>query len=110
MSYNLFLGIILLVAVILILIVMIQNPKEGGLSSSFGGGGAQSLGGVQNTNNFLDKTTWTLAISLFALILLSNFSIDRGENKGPILKETLNGIEATTPAPVTPDTTKETEQ
>ena len=70
MSYNLFLVIILLVAVILILIIMVQNPKGGGLSSSFGGGGAQSLGGVQNTNNFLDKTTWTLAISLFALILL----------------------------------------
>ena len=55
MSYNLFLGVILLVAVILILIVMVQNPKGGGLSSSFGGGGAQSLGGVQNTNNFLDR-------------------------------------------------------
>ncbi|MDB4166949.1 preprotein translocase subunit SecG [Polaribacter sp.] len=110
MSYNLFLGIILLVAVILILIVMVQNPKGGGLSSSFGGGGAQSLGGVQNTNNFLDKTTWTLAISMFALILLSNFSIDRGGDKGPILKETLNGIEATTPAPDAPDTTQESEQ
>ena len=61
MSYNLFLAVILLVAVILILIVMVQNPKGGGLSSSFGGGGAQSLGGVQNTNNFLDRTTWTLS-------------------------------------------------
>ena len=77
MSYNLFLAVILLVAVILILIVMVQNPKGGGLSSSFGGGGAQSLGGVQNTNNFLDRTTWTLAIAMFALILLSNFSIER---------------------------------
>ena len=36
---------------------MVQNPKGGGLSSSFGGGGgAQSMGGVQNTNNFLDRT------------------------------------------------------
>ncbi|CAI8434044.1 MAG: Protein-export membrane protein SecG [Flavobacterium sp. SCGC AAA160-P02] len=77
MSYNLFLAVILLVAVILVLIVMVQNPKGGGLSSSFGGGGAQSLGGVQSTNNFLDRTTWTLAIALFALILLSNFSIER---------------------------------
>lgn len=56
---------------------MVQNPKGGGLDSSFGGGGSQ-LGGVQSTNKFLDKTTWTLAISLFALILLSNVVINRG--------------------------------
>ncbi len=52
---------------------MVQNPKGGGLSSSFGGGGTQALGGVQNTTNFLDKSTWTLSIILLALILLSNF-------------------------------------
>tara|TARA_R110001583_G_scaffold129322_1_gene281153 strand:+ start:101 stop:376 length:276 start_codon:yes stop_codon:yes gene_type:complete len=53
---------------------MVQNPKGGGLSSSFGGGGAQSLGGVQNTTSFLDKSTWTLSVVLLALILLSNFA------------------------------------
>jgi preprotein translocase subunit SecG len=102
MNYNLFLGVILLVAVILILIVMVQNPKGGGLSSSFGGG-AQSLGGVQNTNNFLDRTTWTLAIAMFALILLSNFAIDRGGDNDFKLDNTLEGIETTVPA--APETT-----
>jgi preprotein translocase subunit SecG len=97
MEYNLFLGVILLVAVILILIVMVQNPKGGGLSSSFGGGGAQSLGGVQNTNNFLDKTTWTLAIAMFSLILLSNFAINRGSDNKIQLNNTLEGIETTIP-------------
>lgn len=71
-----FLVLILVIAVFLILIIMVQNPKGGGLSSSFGGG-VQSLGGVQKTTNFLDKATWTLAIALFTLILLSNFSIER---------------------------------
>ena len=66
-TYNLLLILILIVAIALILIVMVQNPKGGGLSSSFGGGGAQNIGGVQNTNTFLDKTTWTLAITMFAL-------------------------------------------
>ena len=107
MSYNLFLGIILLVAVVLILIVMVQNPKGGGLSSSFGGGGAQSLGGVQNTNNFLDRTTWTLAIAMFALILLSNFAIERNGANDVNLNNTLDGIETTAPventAPATND-------
>jgi len=64
----------MIVAFLLILIIMVQNPKGGGLSSSFGGGGTQSLGGVQNTTNFLDKSTWTLSIVLLALILLSNFA------------------------------------
>ena len=66
--FNLFLFLIIAVAILLILIIMVQNPKGGGLSSSFGGQGTQNLGGVQNTTNFLDRTTWTLAIALFALI------------------------------------------
>ena len=69
---------------------MVQNPKGGGLSSSFGGGGSQSLGGVQNTTNFLDKSTWGLAIALFALILLSNFAIPR--NNAVDLKSETEGI------------------
>lgn len=73
MTYTLFLILIMIVAFLLILIIMVQNPKGGGLSSSFGGGGTQSLGGVQNTTNFLDKSTWTLSIVLLGLILLSNF-------------------------------------
>ena len=77
MSYTIFLVLIIAVAILLILIIMVQNPKGGGLSSSFGGQGSQNLGGVQSTTNFLDKATWTLAIALFALILLSNFSIAR---------------------------------
>ena len=78
MTYTLFLVLIMIVAFLLILIIMVQNPKGGGLSSSFGGGGSQSLGGgVQNTTNFLDKSTWTLSIVLLVLILLSNFSAPR---------------------------------
>ncbi|MGG8496460.1 preprotein translocase subunit SecG [Tenacibaculum sp. TC6] len=95
-TYTLLLVLILVVAVALILIVMVQNPKGGGLSSSFGGG-AQNIGGVQNTNTFLDKTTWTLAIAMFALILLSNFAIPRGNvENAPQLDETLKGVETTT--------------
>ena len=76
-TYTLFLVLIMVVAILLVLIIMVQNPKGGGLSSSFGGGGSQALGGVQNTTTFLDKSTWTLTIVLFGLILLSNFSAPR---------------------------------
>ncbi|MFN6014916.1 MAG: preprotein translocase subunit SecG, partial [Flavobacteriales bacterium] len=53
----------------LILVVYIQNPKGGGLSSDFGA--AQQIGGVQKTNDFIDKATWILAglIMVFSIIL-----------------------------------------
>ncbi|MFD2566519.1 preprotein translocase subunit SecG [Pseudotenacibaculum haliotis] len=97
MSYTAFLILILIIAVALILIVMVQNPKGGGLSSSFGGGGAQSIGGVQNTNNFLDRTTWTLAIAMFALILLANFAIPRGNDNGVNIDNTINEVNTNAP-------------
>jgi len=105
MTYTLFLILILVVAIALILIVLVQNPKGGGLSSTFGGG-AQSMGGVQNTNSFLDKATWTLAISMFALILLANFAIPRTSTiNNPQLEQTLQNVQ-TTPVQ-TPPLTKD---
>lgn len=78
-TFSIFIALILIVCFLLILVVMVQNPKGGGLSSSFGGGG-QQLGGVQNTTDFLDRSTWILATLLLALILLSNFGLDTGRN------------------------------
>ncbi len=99
-TYSLLLVLISIVALALILIVMVQNPKEGGLSSAFGGG-ANTIGGVQNTNKFLDKSTWTLAIVMFALILLSNFVIPRdGSVSAPKLENTLNNVEVVKEQPV----------
>jgi len=89
---------------------MVQNPKGGGLSSSFGGGGAQSMGGVQNTNNFLDRSTWTLAISLFALILLSNFAIERENSTNPQLENTLENVTTPTQTTIPTSTTKDSAQ
>ena len=89
-TFTIFLILIVLVAFLLVVVIMVQNPKGGGLSSSFGGGGSQNLGGVQNTTNFLDKSTWALAIALFALILLSNFAIPR--NNAVDLRSETEGI------------------
>tara|TARA_R110002073_G_scaffold220418_1_gene380550 strand:+ start:34152 stop:34502 length:351 start_codon:yes stop_codon:yes gene_type:complete len=99
-----FLILIIIVAILLILIIMVQNPKGGGLSSSFGGQGTQNLGGVQNTTNFLDRSTWTLAIALFALILLSNFAIPRNnvDTKSQI-ENTINNREVSDEIPTLND-------
>jgi preprotein translocase subunit SecG len=56
----------------LVVVIMVQNPKGGGLSSTLGG--STQMGGVQKTTDFLDKSTWTLATILIALIMLSSLS------------------------------------
>ena len=107
--FTLLISLIVIFSALLIVLILVQNPKGGGLSSSFGGGGAQSMGGVQNTNNFLDRTTWTLAIAMFALILLSNFSIERDNTSNIKLDNTLEDVRSTPKSsnntlPITNDT------
>ena len=76
---------------------MVQNPKGGGLSSTLGG--SQMLGGVQKTTDFLDKSTWTLATILIALILLSSLSFTGSLNDtGSKIIEKTEAPAATTPA------------
>ncbi|MDR9400718.1 MAG: preprotein translocase subunit SecG [Psychroflexus sp.] len=74
-EFTIYLILILIVAFLLIVAIMVQNPKGGGLSSSFGGSGTQQVGGVKQTSDFLDKSTWFLATLLLVLILLSNVTI-----------------------------------
>ena len=98
-TFTIFLGLIIIVSLLLILVIMVQNPKGGGLSSSFGGG-TQVVGGVKKTGDFLDKSTWTLAVLLIVLILLSNLSLNGGF--GAAESKVLQGtdIEATVPEEV----------
>ena len=77
--YNTILFLIIFLSFLLVLVIMVQNPKGGGLASTFGGD-SQQIGGVKKTTDFLDKSTWTLAIILIALIMLSNLTFDQGEN------------------------------
>lgn len=57
--------IIILASILLVVVVFVQNPKGGGLSSDFGA--AQQLGGVQRTNDFIEKATWSLAGAIMVL-------------------------------------------
>ncbi|MFT4752604.1 MAG: preprotein translocase subunit SecG [Salibacteraceae bacterium] len=95
--------LIIIVGILLGLVVLIQNPKGGGLASGFSG--ANQFGGVQRTNDFLDKSTWTLVIVLFALSVLSssmtstvNTVDDAGSSELQELVEDEQGV--TAPAPV----------
>ena len=75
--YTIFAILIIITSVLLVLVVLVQNPKGGGLSSSFGGGAGNQIMGAKKTTDFLERATWTLAIALISLSLLSNFAIPR---------------------------------
>jgi len=60
--------LIILASILLVIVVFVQNPKGGGLSSDFGA--AQQLGGVQRTNDFIEKATWSLAGTIMVLSIV----------------------------------------
>ncbi len=79
---KLLLILILIACVILTLIVIAQNPKGGGLSSAFGGGMASNVMGVKQTTNFLEKTTWIIAVGIMVIVIFTNFFLpERKQNK-----------------------------
>ena len=70
-------ALIILSSILLILAVYIQNPKGGGISSDFGS--PSQLGGVQKSNEFIDKLTWSLA----GIIVVSSILITIRQPKPP---------------------------
>jgi len=74
-AYILVSVLILITCVLLALVVLVQNSKGGGLASNFSS--SNQFMGVRKTADFLEKTTWTLAIVLLVLSLFSIFVIPR---------------------------------
>ncbi|MGD0710394.1 MAG: preprotein translocase subunit SecG [Bacteroidales bacterium] len=74
--------LILIVCVLLTLVVLVQNSKGGGLASNFSS--SNQIMGVRKTADFLEKATWTLAVALLVLSLVSIFVIPR--NSGAVTK------------------------
>lgn len=96
---SVFIGVlIILVCVFLVLVIMVQNPKGGGLSSEFGS--ANQIGGVRKTADFLEKSTWGLAIALVVLSLVAAATQDNSQRMQLPVDETAP-IEQSIPS--TPD-------
>jgi len=68
--FTLLMVLIMIASILLTIVVMAQNPKGGGLSSTFGGASSAQFG-VQRTNDFMEKATWTLGAVIIILILIS---------------------------------------
>lgn len=70
--YTLVVLLSVVVAILLIIVVLLQSSKGGGLAGTFGGAGIGSMFGTRRTADFLSKSTWWLAGTLLALILIIN--------------------------------------
>ena len=66
---------ILIVSALMMLVVLVQNSKGGGLVSNLSS--SNQILGVRKTTDFLEKATWTLAIVLVVLCLVSSLSIPK---------------------------------
>lgn len=94
-AYILISVLVLITCVLLILIVLVQNSKGGGLASNFASN--NQIMGVRKTTDFLEKSTWTLAIVLLILTLTSTFVIPRGQVIERPQSEIRDRIPATSP-------------
>jgi preprotein translocase subunit SecG len=98
--------LILLVCVLLTLVVLVQNSKGGGLASNFSS--SNQVMGVRKTADVLEKATWTFAVALFVLCIISTaYTKPAGTTEAaPIQTESQTKNKAgdfnTTPPPVNP--------
>ena len=67
--------LIIITSILLILIVLVQNSKGGGLTSNFSA--SNQVMGVKRTTDFLEKSTWTLAIAVVVFALGASLSIEK---------------------------------
>ena len=94
--YTVIVILILVVSVLLGLVVLVQNSKGGGLISNFGS--ANQMMGVRQTTDFLEKATWTMAVILVVLCLMSSMSIKSSRSDGAQDTQMREQIELNTPA------------
>lgn len=91
--YTLFVILIVLAAVLMIGIVLIQESKGGGLASNFSS--YNQIGGVRKTTDFIEKTTWGLAVAMVVISIACAYVAPQAVSEGSVL----DGIENPTTNP-----------
>src|SRR3989339_1070321 len=71
--------LIVIASILLTIVVLVQNSKGGGLAANFASG--NQTFGVRQTADFLEKATWTLAISIIVLCVLATAFVSTGNNQ-----------------------------
>lgn len=91
--YTLFVILIVLAALLMIGIVLIQESKGGGLASNFSS--YNQIGGVRKTTDFIEKTTWGLAVAMVVISIACAYVAPQAVSEGSVL----DGIENPTTNP-----------
>jgi preprotein translocase subunit SecG len=91
--YTLLVIIMVIAALLMIGIVLIQESKGGGLASQFSG--YNQIGGVRKTTDFIEKTTWGLAIAMVVISVACAYVAPQASSTGSVME----GIENPTSNP-----------
>ncbi len=104
MIYNLLSVLVLIVCVLLVLIVLVQNSKGGGLASNFQS--SNQFMGVRKTTDFLEKSTWTLAVVLMLFCVVGSLTIHRGaKEERSVIEDQIQNVVDPNAIPTFPTTT-----
>ena len=82
-------------AVLMCFIVLIQNSKGGGLASGFSSSNA--IMGVRKTTDFLEKTTWGLAIFMVVMSIATAYVVPRSDSATDAILEQAQKEQQTNP-------------
>ncbi|PJJ63006.1 preprotein translocase subunit SecG [Chryseobacterium geocarposphaerae] len=102
--FTLLMVLIMIASILLTIVVMAQNPKGGGLSSTFGGASSAQFG-VQRTNDFMEKATWTLGATIIVLILISVVITGKPSQAAPATQQPVKKEAPAQSAPASQSTT-----
>ncbi len=91
MIYNLLSALVIIACVLLVLIVLVQNSKGGGLASNFQS--SNQFMGVRKTTDFLEKSTWILAVALMVFSVIGSLTIPRAsESERSVIEDQINNV------------------
>ena len=95
--YTLLIILIVIAALLMCFIVLIQESKGGGLASGFSS--SNQIMGVRKTTDFIEKTTWGLAIAMVILSVATAYlKPTTTESSSVVMKPTMPSLPQT-PAP-----------
>ena len=93
--YTLLVILIVLASLLMIFVVLIQESKGGGLSSNFSSSNA--IMGVRKTTDFIEKTTWGLAIVLVVISVACSYVVPSTVNTESVIEKSATESNTTNP-------------
>lgn len=88
--YTLLVILICIAALLMIGIVLIQESKGGGLASSFSS--YNQIGGVRKTTDFIEKTTWGLAIAMVVISVACAYVAPQARGNASVIDDMENPV------------------